>query len=173
MCGHITPKPMLPRCAVLARCPGQRTLLFFCVAGSAVRHQPDAGLRMAAVGCLTAHGKPKARRWLFVRLCRYSDQGALLLSGYCRIIDTALCTFWSRSGSIHGAAVERSGTAGGMNRVLPAKVEEGLPCAVGWLLGSGVAGMRAVQASVSCPARPTGCANGAKRSAAPVRVLFR
>jgi hypothetical protein len=104
----------------------------------------------------------------FCAPCRYSDQGALPF--FCVAIgflDTALCTFWSRSGSIHGAAVERSGTAGGMKRVLPAKVEEGLQCAVVWLLGSGVAGMRAVRASVSWPARPAGCANGAKRSAAP------
>jgi len=36
--------------------------------------------------------------------------------------------------------VERSGTAGGMKRVLPAKVEEGLQCGVGWVLGSGVGG---------------------------------
>ena len=40
----------------------------------------------------------------FCAPCRYSDQGALLLSGYCRINDTSLCTFWSRSGSLHGAA---------------------------------------------------------------------
>ncbi len=52
--------------------------------------------------------------------------------------------------------LQRSGTAGGMKRVLPAKVEEGLQCAVGRLLGSGVAGMRAVRASVSWPARPAG-----------------
>ena len=54
--------------------------------------------------------------------------------------DTALCTFWSLSGSIHGAAVERSGTAGGMKRVFPAKVEEGLQCAVGWVLGASAGG---------------------------------
>jgi len=35
--------------------------------------------------------------------------------------------------------VERSGTAGGMKRVLPVEVEEGLQCGVGWVLGSGVA----------------------------------
>jgi len=40
----------------------------------------------------------------FCAPCRYSDQGALLLSGYSRIIDKALCTFRSRSGSLHGAA---------------------------------------------------------------------
>ena len=33
--------------------------------------------------------------------------------------------------------MERNGTAGGMKRVLPAKVEEGLQCAVEWFLGSG------------------------------------
>ncbi|MEI7788353.1 MAG: hypothetical protein WCI23_06855 [Chlorobiaceae bacterium] len=82
------------------------------------------------------------------------------------------------SGAVVGRFMELRGaysrSGGGMKRVLPAKVEEGLQCAVGWLLGSGVAGMRAVRASVSWPARPgPGCANGAKRSAAPMRVLFR
>ena len=78
------------------------------------------------------------------------------LSWFCRISDTALCTFWSRSGSFHGAAVERSGTAGGMKRVLPVEVEEGLQCGVRWVLRSGAAGMRAVRACVSWPARPAG-----------------
>ena len=39
----------------------------------------------------------------FCAPCRYSDQGALLFTGI-GIFDTALCTFWSRSGSLHGAA---------------------------------------------------------------------
>ncbi len=39
-----------------------------------------------------------------------------------------------------------------MKRVLPVEVEEGLQCAVGWLLRSGAAGMRAVRDSVSWPA---------------------
>ena len=37
--------------------------------------------------------------------------------------------------------MERNGTAGGMKRVLPVEVEEGLLCAVGCVLGSGVAGL--------------------------------
>ncbi len=37
--------------------------------------------------------------------------------------------------------MERSGTAGGMKRVLPVEVEEGLQCAVGWVLGSELAGL--------------------------------
>ena len=41
-----------------------------------------------------------------------------------------------------------------MKRVIPAKVEEGLQCAGGWLLGLVLRGMRAVRASVSWPARP-------------------
>ena len=81
------------------------------------------------------------------------------------------------SGAVAGRFMELRGaysrSGGGMKRVLPAQVEEGLLCAVGWLLGSGVAGMRAVRASVGWPARPAGCANGAKRRAAPIRVLFR
>ena len=39
----------------------------------------------------------------FCAPCRYSDQGALLFTDV-GILDTALCTFWSRSGSLHGAA---------------------------------------------------------------------
>ena len=76
------------------------------------------------------------------------------------------------SGAVAGRFMELRGaysrSGGGMKRVLPAKVEEGLQCAVGWFLGPGVAEMRAVQAIVSWPARPAGCANGAKRSAAPL-----
>ena len=117
-----------------------------------------------------------------------------------------------------------------MKRVLPPKVEEGLQCAVGWLLGSGVGGdegsagqrqlarapgwlrkrseaecgaflrwlvlgvglvmskggKRASMVALPQPAANgslcgcgswlgcrVGCANGAKRRAAPMRVLFR
>jgi hypothetical protein len=93
--------------------------------------------------CLDTFGLLASRRRADGFLCALS----VLRSGrfaFCHgtigFLDTALCTFWSRSGSIHGAAVERSGTAGGMKRVLPAKVEEGLQCAVGWLLGLGAGG---------------------------------
>ena len=83
--------------------------------------------------------------------------------------DTALCTFRSRSGSIHGAAwsvvAERRRNEASSSR------EGGGRHAVRWWLAFGVGcwrGMRAVRASVSWPARPTGCANGAERSAAPL-----
>ena len=62
------------------------------------------------------------------------------------------------SGAVAGRFMELRGaysrSGGGMKRVLPAKVEEGLQCAGGWLLGLVLRGMRAVRASVSWPARP-------------------
>ena len=74
------------------------------------------------------------------------------------------------SGAVAGRFMELRGaysrSGGGMKRVLPAKVEEGLQCAVGWVLESGVAGMRAVRGCVGWPVLPAGCANGTKRSAA-------
>jgi len=61
------------------------------------------------------------------------------------------------SGAVAGRFMELRGaysrSGGGMKRVLPAKVKEGLQCAVSWFFGLGVAGMRAVRASVSWPAR--------------------
>ena len=112
----------------------------------------------------------EARRWVFMGALSVLRSGRFAFChGTVGFLDTALCTFWSRSGSFHGAAVERSGTAGGMKRVLPAKVEEGLQCAVRWVLGSGVGGgmVQCGHASVGLRAWP-GCANGAKRSAAPM-----
>ena len=103
----------------------------------------------------------------FCAPCRYSDQGALLLSGYSRIIDKALCTFRSRSGSLHGAAW--SVLAEQRRNEARSSREGGGRLAVRclWLLGLVLRGVRAVRASVSWPARPAGCANGAKRRAAP------
>ena len=92
--------------------------------------------------------KRSAQMGFYGRFVGIPIRALCFLSWFCRISDTALCTFWSRSGSFHGAAVERSGTAGGMKRVLPVEVEEGLQCAVGCVLGSGVAGMRAVRAVI-------------------------
>ena len=103
----------------------------------------------------------------FCAPCRYSDQGALLFTGV-GIFDTALCTFRSRSGSLHGAAwsvlAERRRNEASSSR------EGGERLAVRCLVAFGVGcsrGLRAVRASVSWPARPAGCANEAKRRAAP------
>jgi len=107
-----------------------------------------------------------------VRLVGTPIRALFLLSGYCRIIDTALCTFWSRSGLIHGAAwsvlAERRRNEASSSR------EGGGRLAVRclWLLGLVLRGVRAVRASVSWPARPAGCANGAERSAAPLLGFF-
>ena len=64
------------------------------------------------------------------------------------------------SGAVAGRFMELRGaysrSGGGMKRVLPAKVEEGLQCAVGWVLESGVAGMRAVRGCVGWPVLPAG-----------------
>ena len=133
----------------------------------------DVAIGVCLSGCVWFAGKPKVRR-LF--LCALS----VLRSGRFAFGHGTVGFLIRRSapfGAVAGRFMELRGaysrSGGGMKRVLPAQVEEGLLCAVGWLLGSGVAGMRAVRASVGWPARPAGCANGAKRRAAPIRVLFR
>ena len=66
-----------------------------------------------------------------------------------------------------------------MKRVLPVEVEEGLQCGVGWVLGPGAAGMRAVRASVSWPARLAGLRKrseaecGAYEGSFPLNSAFR
>jgi len=103
----------------------------------------------------------------FCAPCRYSDQGALLLV---MVLSDFRIRRSAPSGAVAGRFMELRGaysrSGGGMKRVLPAKVEEGLQCAVGWVLESGVAGMRAVRGCVGWPVLPAGCANGTKRSAA-------
>ena len=115
--------------------------------------QPDGGLfGWMALVCWQAEGAQMS----FCAPCRYSDQGALLFTGV-GIFDTALCTFWSLSGSLHGAAwsvlAERRRNEASSSR------EGGGRLAVRWwlALGSGCwRGMRAVRAGVSWPARPAG-----------------
>ncbi len=60
-----------------------------------------------------------------------------------------------------------------MKRVLPAKVEEGLQCAVGWVLESGVAGMRAVRGCVGWPVLPAGLRKRSGAEREPAWLLFR
>ena len=82
------------------------------------------------------------------------------------------------SGAVAGRFMELRGAdsrSGGRNEASSSRVGGGRLAVRSWVgFGGGMlAGMRAVRASVSWPARPAGCANGAMRSAAPMRVLFR
>ncbi len=117
----------------------------------------DVSIGVCLTGCVWFDGKPKVRRGVFVRLVGTPIRALCFWSWYCRIFDTALCTFRSRSGSLHGAAwsvlAERRRNEASSSR------EGGERLAVRCWLAFGVGcsrGMRAVRASVSWPARLAG-----------------
>ena len=116
----------------------------------------DVSIGVCLTGWLWFAGKPKVRR-LF--LCALS----VLRSGRFAFGHGTVGLLIQRSapsGAVAGRFMELRGaysrSGGGMKRVLPAKVEEGLQCAVWWLLGLVLRGLRAVRASVSWPARLAG-----------------
>ena len=101
----------------------------------------DVAIGVCLTGCVWFAGKPEGAQMGFCAPCRYSDQGALLLV---MVLSDFRIQRSAPSGAVAGRFMELRGaysrSGGGMKRVLPAKVEEGLQCAVGWLLGSGVGG---------------------------------
>ena len=100
----------------------------------------DVSIGVCLTGWLWFAGKPKARRWF---LCALS----VLRSGRFAFGHGTVGFLIRRSapfGAVAGRFMELRGaysrSGGGMKRVLPAKVEKGLQCAVWWLLGSGARG---------------------------------
>ena len=117
----------------------------------------DVAIGVCLAGWLWFDGKPKVRRGVFVRLVGTPIRALCFWSWYCRIIDTALCTFRSRSGSLHGAAwsvlAERRRNEASSSREGRGRLA--VRCLVAFRVGYS-RGMRAVRASVSWPARPAG-----------------
>jgi len=100
----------------------------------------DVAMGVCLSGCVWFAGKPKVRRWF---LCALS----VLRSGRFAFGHGTVGFLIRRSapsGAVAGRFMELRGaysrSGGGMKRVLPAKVEEGLQCAVWWLLESGTRG---------------------------------
>ena len=102
----------------------------------------DVAIGVCLAGCVWFAGKPKVRRWVFVRLVGTPIRAL----GFCQGTAGLLIRRSAPSGAVAGRFMELRGaysrSGGGMKRVLPAKVEEGLQCAGGWLLGLVLRGMR-------------------------------
>ena len=92
----------------------------------------DVAIGVCLAGCVWFAGKPKVRRWVFVRLVGTPIRAL----GFCQGTAGLLIRRSAPSGAVAGRFMELRGaysrSGGGMKRVLPAKVEEGLQCAVGW-----------------------------------------
>ena len=100
----------------------------------------DVAIGVCLAGCVWFAGKPKVRRWVFVRLVGTPIRAL----GFCQGTAGLLIRRSAPSGAVAGRFMELRGaytrSGGGMKRVIPAKVEEGLQCAVGWVFVAGAGG---------------------------------